>query len=157
PSQYEEAANILRILTIGTLGLLTADMLRKALYARGLTASVARRVPIALMAEVVALVVAVPRWGGVGAAVAFAVGSWTGAALLGHVAACHFRPSWPSPKVAMRYPLALAPLVVLLAAADVAPKLLALAAVAVGLVLYAVTAVRTRLVRDDDVARAWRV
>ncbi|MFG2042820.1 polysaccharide biosynthesis C-terminal domain-containing protein [Dactylosporangium sp. NPDC048998] len=153
PAPYERAADLLRILAVGTLGLLTADMLLKTLYARGLTASLARRVPIALTVEVVALVVAVPRWGTTGAAAAFAVGSWTGAVLLGHLFASQYGASWPSRKVAMRYPLALAPLVVLLAAANVVPELPALAVIAVGLALYAVTAVRARLVRDEDVTR----
>ncbi|GAA1574133.1 hypothetical protein GCM10009827_115020 [Dactylosporangium maewongense] len=153
PAPYERGADLLRILAVGTLGLLTADMLLKTLYARGLTASLARRVPIALMVEAVALAVAVPRWGTTGAAVAFAVGSWTGAIVLGQLFVSHYGTSWPSRRVALRYPLTLAPLVVLLAAADVVPELPALAVIAVGLALYAVAAVQARLLRDDEVAR----
>jgi O-antigen/teichoic acid export membrane protein len=157
PAQYEHGAGIVRILTIGTVGLMTADMLLKALYARGLTAPVARRVPIALLIEVILLVIAVPRWGTTGAAVAFAAGSWTGAALLAQLFVSHYRLSWPSPKVALCYPLALAPLLALLAPADLAPELPALGMIAVGFALYAAIAVRLRLVRDDDVARAGRM
>ncbi|MEV8511765.1 oligosaccharide flippase family protein [Dactylosporangium sp. NPDC051484] len=153
PASYERGADLLRILAVGTLGLLSAEMLLKTLYARGLTASLARRVPIALAVQAVALGVAVPRWGTVGAAVAFAVGSWTGAIVLGHLFVSHYGASWPSRRLAMRYPLALVPLVIMLAAADVVPELPALAVIVVGLALYAVTAVRARLVRDEDVTR----
>ncbi|MET7426490.1 polysaccharide biosynthesis C-terminal domain-containing protein [Dactylosporangium sp. NPDC005555] len=157
PAPYEQGADILRILSIGTLGLLTADMLLKTLYARDLTTSLARRVPIALMIEVTALIVAVPRWGAVGAAAAFAVGSWAAAGLLGHLFVRQYGASWPTRKVAMRYPLALAPLVVLLAVAGAVPEWPAVAVIAVGLALYAVTAVRVRLVRHEDVMRVWTV
>ncbi|WP_432844088.1 oligosaccharide flippase family protein [Dactylosporangium sp. CA-092794] len=153
PAPYERGAGILRLLAVGSLGLLTADMLLKTLYARGLTAPLARRLPIALLVEVVALVVAVPRWGTTGAAAAFAAGSWAGAALLGHLFISRYGAPWPSRSIAMRYPLALVPLAALLPAADVVPELPALAVIAVGLALYAVTAVRVRLLRDEDVTR----
>ncbi|WP_432992270.1 polysaccharide biosynthesis C-terminal domain-containing protein [Dactylosporangium sp. CA-233914] len=155
PAPYGGGADLLRILAVGALGLLTADMLLKTLYARGMTAPLARRVPIALLVEAVALVIAVPRWGTTGAAAAFALGSWTGAIVLGHLFVSRYGAYWPSRRAVMRYPLALAPLVILLATADVVPELPALAVIAVGLALYAVTAVRARLVRDEDVARVW--
>jgi O-antigen/teichoic acid export membrane protein len=154
PPPYERGAGILRVLAIGTLGLLTADMLLKTLYARGLAASLARRAPLALAVEAVALAVAVPRWGTMGAAVAFAAASWVGAALLGHLFIVRYGASWPGRRFAVRYALALAPLVGLLAAADAGPPVPALAAIAAGLALYAVIAVRARLVRDEDLRRA---
>jgi O-antigen/teichoic acid export membrane protein len=153
PQAYGEAAPLLRVLTVGTLGLLTMDMLIKALNARELSAAVARRVPVALTLEAVALLVAVPRWGPIGAAISFAGGSWIGAVLLGRLYLRRFRPARPRPGAAARYLLALSPLVALLLMAGVLPDVPALAAVAAGLGCYAFAALRLGLVRDRDVVR----
>jgi O-antigen/teichoic acid export membrane protein len=157
PEHYAGAAAEIRVVTVGTLGLLTMDMVLKALNARELHTAVARLVPVALLVEVVALAAAVPRWGPLGAAAAFALGSWTGAALLSRVYVAAFRPVRIRFGVAARYLLALAPFAGVLALADRLPLTLVMPAIAGGLGLYAVAAVRLRLTREDDVARVLAV
>jgi O-antigen/teichoic acid export membrane protein len=154
PAEYGQAAVVLRILTVGTLGLLSTDMLIKALNARDLAASAARRVPVVLAVEVVALSLAVPYWGTVGAAVAFAVAGWTGALLLGRLYVLRCRPAPPHRRLVGRYLLALVPLVGLLVLAQYAPEIPALIMITLGLGAYAAAAVRLRLVREQDMSRA---
>ncbi|WP_306215179.1 lipopolysaccharide biosynthesis protein [Actinoplanes sp. RD1] len=156
PPHYAQAAGVLRWLTVGTVGLIAMDVLLKTLNAREVGA-VARWVPVALAAEVLALVVLVPRWGVTGAAVAFVAGTWAGAAALARIYLREYRPQWFDRRTVLRYLLALVPLGGLLAVADAASPLLALAAIGAGLVLYAVAVVRLRLLRDDDIVRVRRL
>ncbi|WP_250007255.1 oligosaccharide flippase family protein [Actinoplanes sp. M2I2] len=153
PGHYAQAAGVLRVLTVGTLGLIAMDMLLKTLNAREV-AAVARWVPATLVVETVALVVLIPRWGITGAAAAFSVATWAGAVALGGVYARRFHPQWADARTAARYLLALLPLVALLAVAERAPTLPAVLAIAAGLGLYAVAVLRLRLLRDQDVERA---
>jgi O-antigen/teichoic acid export membrane protein len=157
PAAYAAAAPLLQIMTIGTLGLLTMEMLLKALNARELSAALAWRVPVVLAAEIAALLVAVPRWGATGAAVAFAVGSWMGAVLLGHLYVQHFHPDAPRISTVARYLLALTPLVAALLATGWLPELPAVAVVVAGLAGYAVAVLRLGLIREQDVARVRRL
>jgi O-antigen/teichoic acid export membrane protein len=152
PAHYGQAAGVLRVLTVGALGLITMDMLLKALNAREI-AGVAWRVPVALVVEVAALTVLVPIWGIAGAAAAFAAGTWTGAALLGRLYARRHRPPWIRPGTVARYLAALVPLVALLVVAGRLPTLPALGAIVAGLALYATAAVRLRLLREQDMDR----
>ncbi|HET6478727.1 MAG TPA: oligosaccharide flippase family protein [Actinoplanes sp.] len=156
PAHYGQAAGVLRILTIGTLGLIVMDMLLKTLNAREV-AAVARWLPIALIIEMVALVLLVPRWGIAGAATAFAVATWAGSVALGRVYARRFYQRWADAAYAARYLLALLPLVVLLAVASVAPALPALVAIATGLILYGVATLKLRLLREQDIERGLAV
>ncbi|MEJ2870562.1 oligosaccharide flippase family protein [Actinomycetospora sp. OC33-EN08] len=147
PDSYAPAAGPVRILSLGTTGLLLADMLLKALFARGAAAAVARRVPVAVLAQVAALVVLVPTSGAAGAAWAFAVGTWTTVALLGVLYVRLLRPTWSTP-VPTRWAAAVAVLVALLLVATTLPTAPALAVVAAGLVAYAVLAVPLLLARS---------
>jgi O-antigen/teichoic acid export membrane protein len=156
PAHYGQAAAVMQILTVGTLGLIAMDMLLKTLNAREV-AVVARWVPVALAVELAALVVLVPRWGITGAAIAFSVGAWAGALALGRVYARLFHPRWVDRRTVLRYLVALLPLVALLAVAQRVPQLPALLAIATGLLLYAVAAVRLRLLREQDIERALTV
>jgi O-antigen/teichoic acid export membrane protein len=153
PPAYGTAAPLLQILTVGTLGLLTMEMMLKALNARELSAALAWRVPVTLAAEVAALLIAVPLWGAAGAAIAFAVASWFGAALLGILYVRHFQPAAPRLSIVARYLLALTPLVGTLLAARGLPDLIAVAVILAGLAAYAVLALRVGLVREQDLAR----
>ncbi|GAA0525614.1 hypothetical protein GCM10010172_02600 [Paractinoplanes ferrugineus] len=153
PAHYAQAATVMRVLTVGALGLIAMDMLLKTLNAREVRA-VARWVPAALLVEVVALTLLVPRWGIIGAAVAFCAGTWTGAAALARLYARRYRPRWVDMRTAARYVLALLPLTALLVVAERAPEPVALLAIAAGLAVYAVGAIRLRLLRDQDIERA---
>jgi O-antigen/teichoic acid export membrane protein len=153
PPGYGDAAPLLRILTVGTLGLLTMEMLIKALNAREMSAALAWRVPLSLAVEVAALLIAVPRWGAAGAAVGFAAASWIGAGLLGTLYVRHLRPAAPRLSTVARYLLALTPLVGALLATGWLPDTIAVAAVLAGLAGYATAALRLGLVREQDQAR----
>lgn len=154
PASYAAAAGLVRFITVGTIGLFTAVLLLKALYARGMPALVARRTPVAVAVELAALVVLVPRFGATGAAIAFAAGSWVAALLLAAAyAGCH-RFRLPSAPAAGRYAAACGILIVALAAANVVPAPLGLATISAGLVVYVPAAVRLGLVRPAEVARA---
>jgi O-antigen/teichoic acid export membrane protein len=154
PASYAAAAGLVRLITVGAIGLLTAVLLLKALYARGRPAAVARRTPVAVAVELAALVVLVPRFGATGAAIAFVAGSWVAALLLAAAYAGRQRFRLPSAPAAGRYAAACGILIVALAAANVVPAPLGVAAISAGLVVYVPAAVRLGLVRPAEVARA---
>ncbi|HET9656847.1 MAG TPA: hypothetical protein VFP72_15950, partial [Kineosporiaceae bacterium] len=83
PSAYADAAGLLRVLDLGTVGLIGAGMLVKALYANDAAVTVAPRTALAAVVEVTALAALVPAAGAAGAAWAYTLGSWTAAVLLG--------------------------------------------------------------------------
>ncbi|NMO90668.1 oligosaccharide flippase family protein [Actinomycetospora sp. TBRC 11914] len=161
PGAYAGAATVVRVLSLGTTGLLLADMLLKALFARGMAAAVAARVPVAVAAQVAALVVGVPRVGALGAAWAFAVGTWAAVALLGALYVARFRPPRPALAPALRWTGAVAVLVAALAVAASLPTPAALAVVVGALAAYAlllfclglVPAEVTALLRRPEVTR----
>jgi O-antigen/teichoic acid export membrane protein len=140
PGAYAGAADIVRVLSLGTTGLLLADMLLKALFARGMAAAVAARVPVAVAAQVAALVGLVPRVGALGAAWSFAVGTWTTVALLGALYLARFRPPRPALAPVVRWVGAVTVLVAGLGVAGGLPTPAALAVVAAALGAYAVLA-----------------
>ncbi len=152
PASYLAAADLARAITVGTTGLIVADMLLKALLARGLATAVATRVPFAVAAELVALLVLVPRWGGTGAAAAFAVGTWTAAALLASAYLRQYWPGWVQVRTAVRWSFAMGLLALVLFAAALVPRPADLLLIAVGLAVYAAAVVALRLVPEADLA-----
>jgi O-antigen/teichoic acid export membrane protein/4-amino-4-deoxy-L-arabinose transferase-like glycosyltransferase len=154
PPSYVAAADLVRLITVGTVGLLTAVLLLKALYARGVPAMVARRTPVAVVVELAALVVLVPRFGATGAAIAFAAGSWVAAFLLAAAYAGHHRIRLPAAPAVARYTAACGILVGALAAANAVPAPFGLVAISAGLVVYVPAAMRFGLVRPAEAARA---
>lgn len=152
PGGYDEAAGLARVITVGTAGLIVADMLLKALFARGFADAVAGRVPIAVALQLVALFVLVPRFGAAGAGWSFAVGTWGAALLLGGVYLARFRPSRVRVGTLVRWLLAVGALTAVLAGAAVAPRPFDLLLVLVALAGYAVLAVRMKLIPESDVA-----
>ena len=97
PPSYASAQTLLRVLAFGTLFALMANMLIKAVIGIGRGPSAGRRMPFAAAAEVVGLIVLVPRYGAVGAAWAFCLGSVVAVALVGplYVRAQEVRPLRP--------------------------------------------------------------
>jgi O-antigen/teichoic acid export membrane protein len=152
PASYGAAADLARAITVGTTGLIVADMLLKALLARGLAPAVAARVPVAVAIEVVASAVLVPRFGGLGAAAAFAGGTWAAAALLGAAYLRQYWPGWVRLRTAVSWLLALGVLAVPLTAATLVPRPLDLVLITAGLAGYAVTAVALGLVPAAELA-----
>ncbi|GAA4927309.1 O-antigen/teichoic acid export membrane protein [Actinomycetospora succinea] len=153
PAGYAEAAGPVRVVALGSLGLIAGDMLLKALCARGFAGVAAVRLPAAALAEVVTMVLLVPGHGVLGAAVGFAVGAWVSVLVLGALYVRHHRVGRVRARVALRWSAATAVLVALLAGAAVAGAGADLPMVALGLVGYGVLAVRWGLVPAADVVR----
>ena len=156
PGAYAGAAGAIRVLTLGTTGLLLADMLLKALFARGMAPAVAVRVPVAVAAQVAGLLVLVPRFGALGAAWSFTIGTWATVALLGGVYLTRFRPGAPALGPALRWVAAVAVLAAGLTLAAGLPTLPALAVIAGALAAYAVLAVLLRLLPAEVAGRLRR-
>ena len=156
PAEYAGAATLVRIISIGTTGLLAADMLLKALIARGIRRSAAAGATMAVAVEVITLVVLVPRLGPVGAAVGFALGAWASAGLLACAYLRQHRLSWVPRRLVTAYGLSVAPLLILLAAAALLPGPFGLLFSGAGPITYAVVAVRTGLIPASDVAKLRR-
>ncbi|MCW0211862.1 MAG: oligosaccharide flippase family protein [Pseudonocardia sp.] len=152
PGGYDSAAGLARVITVGTAGLIVADMLLKALFARGFANAVAARVPIAVGLQLVALFVLVPLFGATGAGWSFAVGTWAATLLLGVFYLARVRPSRVRGATLVRWLVAVGILAAILGGAAVAPRPLDLLLVLVGLAVYAVLAVRTSLIPQRDVA-----
>lgn len=153
PGGYTEAAGLVRLLSLGTTGLMISTVLFKTLYATGFAVAVARRLSIAAALEVAALVALVPRFGAIGAGIAFAVGGWTAAALLAGAYLGHHRAGPLVPIRVARYLGAVAVLVVGLAAGRAAPAPLDLFLLPVALLLYGVVVIRLGLLRASDHTR----
>jgi glycosyltransferase involved in cell wall biosynthesis/O-antigen/teichoic acid export membrane protein len=153
PGSYGGAADVARVIAVGTIGLITADMVRKALFARGMAGAVALHLPIAAAVQVLALVVLVPPLGAVGAACAFAMGTWSATGLLGLLYVRHHRPGRMAPRTVAAWTSAIAVLGLLLCGAAATPHPFDLALVAVGVIAYAAMAVRLRLLPDALLAR----
>jgi O-antigen/teichoic acid export membrane protein len=153
PASYLDATGLARAITVGTTGLIVADMLLKALLARGLATAVALRVPVAVAVQLVALVVLVPRFGGLGAAMSFAAGAWAAAALLASAYLRQYWPGWLRMRTAAGWLVATGALALVLAAATMVPRPVDLLLIAVGLACYAAIVVRLRLVPEADLAK----
>lgn len=156
PAAYADATEPVRVITIGTVGLLVADVLLKALLARGFGGVVAWRVPVAVAVQLAGLAVLVPQFGPVGAAWSFAAGTWAMAALLAGAYLARFRPSSPQLAPAVRWVVALAVPAGAFLAADHAGTVLGTALVLLGLAGYVALAVRLGLVPADVLAYVQR-
>lgn len=149
PGAYAVAAEPIRVITIGTIGLSVADMLLKALLARGYGRVVAATVPFAVGVQIVGLVVLVPHFGAVGAACAFAGGAWATAVLLGAAYLTRFRPSLPRPASVGLWFVALGAAAGPFLLIDHAGTVCGAALVLIGLAAYVVLAARFRLLPAD--------
>lgn len=153
PGGYAEAAGLIQIMTVGTFALLTADLLVKAMYARGLATTVARRTPVAVVVQFIGLLVLVPRWGTTGAAVAFALGCATAVVLLG---TAYLRYQWPGrvrTRTVRAYAVATGVLVTTLVVARWLPAPADLVAIVAGCLGYVVLAIVLGLVRPAEIGR----
>ncbi|WP_380156941.1 oligosaccharide flippase family protein [Kineococcus sp. R86509] len=155
PASYAASATVLRVLTLGTLGLLLTNALVKGLYARAHQSSAARVVGPVVVVEVVLLAFLVPRHAAVGAATAYAVSCWL--AVLG-LAPAYLRGlggalARARAVLAARYLASLAPAVLLLLLASRLPDVFAVVLVAVAISVHVLSARRWAFVRDSDLAR----
>jgi len=156
PAAYADATGPVRIITLGTIGLLLADVLLKALLARGFGGIVAMLVPVAVGVQLAGLALLVPQFGAIGAAWSFAAGTWAMSALLAGAYLSRFRPSLPRFAPAVRWVVALAAPVGAFLTADHAGTVLGAALVLLGLAAYVGLAVRLGLVPADVLAYARR-
>ena len=154
PQDYANAAGLVRLLTLGTLGLMVTSLLFTALYATGFEVTVARRLPVAAALELGVLVALVPRVGAVGAGIAFAVGSWAAAALLALAYLGHHRVRPLERGLVARYLAAVAVLVAGLVVARGLPSPVDLLILPLPLGVYAAAAVRLGMIRESDLVRA---
>lgn len=152
PAAYADATEPVRVITLGTIGLLVADVLLKALLARGFGGIVAWRVPVAVGIQLAGLALLVPHFGPLGAAWSFAAGTWAMAALLAGAYFARFRPSRPRIAPAVRWVVALVAPAGAFLAADHAGTVLGTALVVLGLAAYVGLAVRLGLVPADVLA-----
>ncbi|GAA1856408.1 hypothetical protein GCM10009836_40770 [Pseudonocardia ailaonensis] len=152
PAGYEDAAHLARVITIGTTGLIFADMLLKALFARGFAASVALRVPVSVAVQLAALLLLVPRLGAIGAAWAFAAGTWATVALLGVEYLRRFRPSVVRIGTVVRWLVPVAVLVGVLLLAERVPAPFDLLVAIGGLLVYGIGILRLGLLTDGEMA-----
>ncbi len=155
PAAYADAAGPVRVITLGTIGLLVADVLLKALLARGLGGVVALRVPVAVGVQLVGLAVAVPAFGPLGAAWSFAAGTWAMAALLAGAYLARFRPA-RAPVPAARWLVALAAPTGAFLAAEHSGTFTGTALVLLGLAAYVALALRLGLVPPEVLAHVRR-
>lgn len=153
PAEYAAAADLMRVVSVGTIGLMVADMFLKALFARGLTRSAATGAVLAVGVQLVTLLVLVPRFGAAGAAVSFALGSWAAASLLGGLYLRHHKPGRVRGRTAMSWVAAVGGLILVLRAATLVPRPLDLLLIAGGLCGYAAAAYLW-LVPEKSLARA---
>ncbi len=153
PQGYADVAGLVRIIDVGTLGLILTAWFNKALFAQGRGGVGARIVPVGAALEIVALAVLVPLWGATGAAVAFAVGSWSAALpLMWSYSRFHRLPGVPASRV-IRHATAVLATIPVLALTFVAPHLLGLALLALALVTHLLVARAVGVVGPQDVER----
>ncbi len=153
PSGYADVGGIVRILDLGTLGLILTAWYNKALFAQGRGDISARWVPVGAVVEVVALAVLVPLAGAEGAAVAFVVGSWTAALPLAWAYARLHSLGRPALRPALRHTLALLAMVPLLLLARTVPAVVGVALLAVALAVHLGVARLLGVIDRGDVDR----
>ena len=153
PAAYADGAGLVRIITIGATGAIAIEMLLKALYARGRAVAAAVRMPGAVVIQLVAMLVLVPRFGAFGAALAYAAANWIGAGLLAVEYLRQHGPVRVPVRSAVCWLGAVGGLVSVLLVAAPAPRPLDLLAIALGLACYAAIAVRLRLVSEAEINR----
>jgi O-antigen/teichoic acid export membrane protein len=149
PHDYSTAQLLLRVLAMGTIGTLMADMLMKSLFAIGRGPRVGRLMPVIVVVETICLIVLVPRYGAVGAAVSYLVASYVSVALLAplYLASLKLKihPSW----LPARYAAGLALPALLFAEANRLPAV-AWPLIAAGAFLSVLSARWVRLITDSD-------
>ena len=155
PGHYADAASLVQLLALGTLGAVAANALGKALQARDLRREAARAVLLGLGVQVAAIVVGVALWGTRGAAAGFALGTWTAAVALGRRYAEVDGHALPSQMLRRAAPAVLAAAAVLLLPADGSP-LVGLIQIAAAIAVYFATLIATRLLSEQEVEGAFR-
>ncbi|WP_284979995.1 oligosaccharide flippase family protein [Arthrobacter sp. fls2-241-R2A-200] len=157
PASYSHASSLVRVLAIGALGLLLAQMLLQALVALGAARQVAVRASLAAATEVLALFLLVPRAGAAGAAIAFGIGTWAATGLLAH-AYLQLQPRKGLPLSGpFRHAVALGGMLPALLIARLLLPFPGILLIGIGVLLHLVTARMLRLVTDTDVLRARQV
>ncbi len=136
PGGYATAAPVLRLLAVGSLGLILAGMQLKALFARDLAARAVAPMVASAVVELAGIVLLVPVSGALGAAEAFTAGSWAGALALAVVYRRAVGRLSVRPLRVAGYLLALAVTGGALAAADALPAVAAVPVIAVALLLF---------------------
>ncbi len=152
PPSYASAQSLLRVLAFGTLFALLANMLVKAMIGLGQGPSAARRMPLAAAAEVVGLVVLVPRYGAVGAAWAFCLGSGVAVALVGPIYVRAQEARLLRARTAVLYLAALVPTAGILLVAQRVPEIVAVVLIAVALAVFCLPARMVGVLTESDVA-----
>jgi O-antigen/teichoic acid export membrane protein len=149
PEAYLVSATALRIAALGSCFLALATILISAFQARGLAHIPARWLPVAALAEVIALWLLVPTYGIVGAALALVVGSLLACACMWAAIARLYRWRISLPDIA-RYMLVSSALVAITMLLPHSNRLWTLASSAIALVIYLVLLALTRLLRPAD-------
>jgi O-antigen/teichoic acid export membrane protein len=154
PQQYAASAPLVRILALGAVGLLLAELLLDALIALGAVRQLALRATLAAVVQVVAVAVLVPQIGAIGAAISFSVGAWVASALFCR-AYLRIQPRKGFKlSGALRHALALVAMVPVLVLTRFLPPLAGTIGIGVALLLHLGLARLLGLVTRRDVERA---
>jgi O-antigen/teichoic acid export membrane protein len=156
PQQYAGAAFLIRLLALGAVGMLLAELLLDALIALGPVRHVALRATLAAGVQLAALAVLVPRLGTIGAAVSFGIGAWTAVALFS-VPYLRMQPRrGVAPSGVLRHVAALGAMVPALVLTLFLPPLAGAIGLGFALVLHLGVARLLGLITQRDVERASR-
>jgi O-antigen/teichoic acid export membrane protein len=151
PETYLVSATALRIAALGSSFLSMATILISAFQARGLAHIPARWLPVAMLAEIIALWLLVPAYGIIGAALALLAGSVVACACLWIALARQYR--WRMSLLDLaRYLLVSGALVAITMLLPHSNRLWTLASSAIALVLYLVLLALARLIYPSDLA-----
>lgn len=154
PARYGEVSSLVRILALGVIGLLLAQMLLQALVALGAVRQVAIRATVAAAIEVGIQVILVPRAGATGAAIGFGVGTWVAVGLLAH-AYLQLQPrNGITFSKALRHAAALGAMLPALLTARLLPSLVGALCMGFAVLVHLVIARLLRLITDAEVMRA---
>lgn len=153
PASYTQGHTILRLLAIGTVGLVVTNNAMKGLYAVHQAKRVARLLPLAAVVEIAVAVVLIPRIGATGSAAAYCAATWLGATLLLIAYVTAQRPALPAARTVGRFAAALLPAAGLLAASAAFGTALAWVLITAALIVYLGLARTLRLFGDEDIER----
>ncbi|MGN6608718.1 MAG: lipopolysaccharide biosynthesis protein [Jatrophihabitans sp.] len=153
PAAYAHEGQVLRLVAIGTVGLVVANYVMKSLFALGRPGAAAIGLPVGAAVLIVLLAVLVPRDGITGAGIAFCAGCWIAVLVLlpTYVAVQRVR-EFPT-RVALRYLVALVPAALAFLAASASGTFAAWSLIVVGLLVYVVSARLLKVFDDEDVDR----
>ena len=150
PHAYGSSESVLRLLDVGTIGLLLTNNSVKGLYAIHRPRAAALRMPWVVLLESVCLVVLVPRFGATGAAAAYCVASLSGACLL-YGSYLRLQGAWPTTwATAGRYLASLGPCALIMLVSHWTDEISSLLLLAAAMSVYAILSFRTGLVTEDD-------